>query len=271
MGSIMVFAIPLGFSDIVNVVTKEVDKLMIGGFLDTESLAIYTNAAREIALTVISTSFIAVVMPKVSKMVKEKRMDEAIEVWKKTTSFTYIFMCFGVAALVVFAPWVITILYSEKYLPGENVFRIYALILLWRTTYFGMMLSQTGETTKILICSFLTMVLNVVGNIGLYQLMGFSGPAWSTFISIGVVNILQLIITSVILKYPFTKIFPWLDTLKITAINLVMGIAVYFLLKWLALGTDITGCIIAVGIGIVWMGIYFLIMRKRIVRQWKED
>ena len=272
MGSIMVFALPLGLSDVVNVVTKEVDKLMIGGFLDTESLAIYTNAAREISLTVISTSFIAVMMPKISRMIKENRKEDAIETWKRTTSFTYIFMCFGVASLVVFAPWVISILYSERYLPGVNVFRIYALILLWRTAFFGTMLSLTGETTKILFCSLLTMVLNVFGNIGLYHLLGFTGPAWSTFISIGFVNILQLILTSVVLKYPFAKLFPWLDILKISAINLIMGAGVYFLLKWINPGTDLLGCIIAVGIGIVWIGIYLgIIMRRRIIRQWKEE
>lgn len=238
---ILTYAVPIGLSDMVSTISREVDKLMIGGFLDTESLAIYTNAAREISLTVISTSFIAVLMPKLSRMVKERRIEEAVEAWKDTTSFTYIFMCFGVAALVTFAPQVMTILYSEKYLPGTGVFRIYALILLWRTAYFGTMLSLHGETKKILLCSVSSMLLNVVLNYVLYKLIGFTGPAWSTFLSIGIVNILQLHFSAKITGVPVSRLFPWLDLLKITCVNIVCGLAIYLLMKVFAVGTDAKG------------------------------
>lgn len=269
---ILVFAVPIGLSDMVSTISREVDKLMIGGFLDTESLAIYTNAAREISLTVISTSFIAVLMPKLSRMVKEKRIEEAVEAWKDTTSFTYIFMCFGVAALVTFAPQVMTILYSEKYLPGTGVFRIYALILLWRTAYFGTMLSLHGETKKILACSISSMLLNVVFNCVLYKLMGFTGPAWSTFLSIGIVNILQLKFSAKITGIPVSRLFPWFDLLKISCVNAVCGLAIYFGMKAFSVGTNTKGCITAVIIGAVWMALYLgVIMRKRIKRQWRNN
>ena len=269
---ILAFAIPIGLSDMVSTISREVDKLMIGGFLDTESLAIYTNAAKEISLTVISTSFIAVLMPKLSKMVKEERIDEAVETWKDTTSFTYIFMCFGVAALVTFAPQVMTILYSEKYLPGTGVFRIYALILLWRTAYFGTMLSLHGKTKKILFCSIFSMAINIVLNYALYKLIGFSGPAWSTFFSIGIVNILQLKFTSNIIGISISKLFPWLDLLKISLINALFGILIFLSMKVFRIGTDVKGCIITIVVGAIWMTLYFgVIMRKRIKRQWKNN
>ncbi len=269
---ILVFAVPIGLSDMVSTITREVDKLMIGGFLDTESLAIYTNAAREISLTVISTSFIAVLMPKLSRMVKEKQIREAVEAWKDTTSFTYIFMCFGVAALVTFAPQVLRILYSAKYLPGTGVFRIYALILLWRTAYFGTMLSLHGETRKILLCSVLSMVLNVVLNYVLYKLMGFTGPAWSTFLSIGAVDLLQLKFSAKITGIPVSKLFPWADLLKITCVNAVCGGAVYLGMQALSAGTDLRGCAISAAAGAAWAAFYFgVLMRRRIKRQWHNS
>ena len=267
--SILVFSVPIGLSDMISTISREVDKLMIGGFLDTESLAIYTNAAREISLTVISTSFIAVLMPKLSRMVKEKKIEEAVDAWKDTTSFTYIFMCFGVAALITFAPQVMTILYSQKYLPGTGVFRIYALILLWRTAYFGTMLSLHGETKKILWCSISSMLLNVVFNYVLYKLMGFTGPAWSTFLSIGIVNILQLKFSAKITGIPVSRLFPWADLLKITVINAVCGFAIFFGMKAFKVGTDTQGCITAIVIGALWLVVYMgVIMRRRLKRQW---
>lgn len=268
---ILVFSVPIGMSDMVNTISREVDKFMIGGFLDTESLAIYTNAAKEISLTVISTSFIAVLMPKMSKLVKEKKTNEAVDMWKDTTSFTYIFMCFGVAALIAFAPQVMTILYSAKYLPGTGVFRIYALILLWRTAYFGTVLSLYGETKKILWCSISSMILNVVFNYIFYNLFGFVGPAWSTFLAIGIVNILQLVFSSKLTGISLFDLFPWMDLLKITLVNAFCGISVYLILKVLKIGTDTRSCIIAVLIGTIWLLVYLCIMRRRIKRQWKSS
>lgn len=268
---VLLYTIPMGFSDMVNTISREIDKLMIGGFLDTEALAIYTNAAREISLTVISTSFIAVMMPKLSKMVKEKKIEEAVKLWKDTISFTYIFMAFGVTVLVVFAPQVITILYSEKYLPGVDVFRIYALILLWRTTYFGTMLNLYGETKKILVCSISAMGLNVIFNYIFYKLIGFTGPAWSTFWAIGIVNVLQLILSAKITQISILKLFPWLDLLKITFINATCGAIVYIMMERFNVGIDLRGCSVAVVIGIVWVTVYIgFIMKKRIKRQWES-
>lgn len=269
---ILVYSIPIGVSDMVSTISREVDKLMIGGFLDTESLAIYTNSAREIALTVISTSFIAVLMPKLSRLIKENRKEEAVTIWKSTTSFTYIFMCFGVSALVIFAPQVISILYSVKYLPGTGVFRIYSLILLWRTAYFGTMLSLHGQTKKILYASVASMLINVVLNYVLYMIIGFSGPAWSTFISISMVNLLQLKLSSNILKMKISHIFPWRELLKISLINIVLGGLVYVVVRLFNIGTDGKSCIASIGIGIIWMAVYFgIIMRKEIIKRWKEN
>lgn len=272
MKQILVFSVPIGISDMVSTISKEIDKLMIGGFLDTESLAIYTNAAHEIALTVISTSFIAVLMPKMSRLIKDNKTNEAVEAWKSTTSFTYIFMCFGVATLVVFAPQVMTILYSEKYLSGVGVFRVYALILLWRTTYFGTILSLHGKTKQILFCSIASMLLNIVLNYIFYHLFGFCGPAWSTFISIGIVDMMQLKISSRVTGIAVAKLFPWADLLRISFINVFLGIGIFILLHILNIGTDAVGCIQSIAIGIVWTALYFgLIMRKQIQRRWKEN
>lgn len=270
--SILVYSVPIGFSDMVSTITREVDKFMIGGFLDTEALAIYTNAAKEIALTVISSSFIAVLLPKMSRMIKEKKIHEAVAMWKDTISFTYIFMCFGVTSLIVFAPQVMTILYSSKYLPGTSVFRIYVLILLWRTTYFGTLLSLHGKSKQILGCSITALLTNIILNILLYKIIGFSGPAWSTFISIGTVNILQLYLSSKLTKIKMINIFPWKDLLITSGVNLLCGLVVYIILITLNIGVSNTDCLISILIGVVWMVLYFgVIMRNKINLNWKNN
>ena len=48
--TILPFSIPLGFSAILGTVTVELDKLMIGHFMGTESLALYTNSEENFLL-----------------------------------------------------------------------------------------------------------------------------------------------------------------------------------------------------------------------------
>ena len=48
------YSIPLGLATLVSTINIEMDKLMIGNMMDTESLAYYANAGRELPLTFIS-------------------------------------------------------------------------------------------------------------------------------------------------------------------------------------------------------------------------
>src|SRR5699024_1846509 len=53
---ILVFSVPMGLSTIVGTLNIELGKLMVGNFLTTEQLAIYTNASKEMPVTIIATS-----------------------------------------------------------------------------------------------------------------------------------------------------------------------------------------------------------------------
>ena len=135
------FSIPLGIATMVGTLNAELSKLVIGGLMDTESVAIYTNASKEMPVTIIATSVTAVLMPQMVRFLKEKEIEKAVKLWGNATYLSFTVICFLAFALFAFAPEVMTILYSEKYLAGVGVFRIYSLVLLLRCTYFGMILN----------------------------------------------------------------------------------------------------------------------------------
>ena len=150
---------------------------MVGAFYSTDQLAIYTNASKEMPVTIIASSLTAVLMPKLVRLLKNGKNNEVVKLWGETIILSYVFICFFTAFLFVFAPQIMEVLYSEKYLPGVNIFRIYSIVLLLRVTYFGMVLNSIGKTKMIFYCSIASLLLNVVFNFLFLYLFGMSGPA----------------------------------------------------------------------------------------------
>jgi O-antigen/teichoic acid export membrane protein len=259
---IFIFSIPLGLSSVLGTLNIELDKLMIGRLLNTEQLAIYTNAAREMPLTIISSSITAILMPQLVKKIKNNEMNEAIDLWGTTATLSYLFICFFATGLFVYAKDVISLLYSDKYLPGLSVFRIYTIVLLLRSTYFGIILNSMGNTRLIFYSSLASLVLNVVLNYLFYRIFGFVGPSIATFVSIFLVACFQLIATCKITNVKFKKILPWFDFIYITVINCIMGIMFYLIKVMIPLDVYTGEIIESIIMGLIWGILYVIIMLK---------
>ena len=262
LGEILRFSVPMGLAGIISRINIELDKLMIGSFFDTDKLAIYTNAAQEMPITVISGVFTAVTMPPAVRLIARKRNTDAVRLWGEGGLLCYVLFAFCAAALIVFAPEAMTLLYSDKYLPGVSVFRIYCFVLVLRSIYFGMALSCAGKSKFILISSIASLGLNVILNFICYLLFGFIGPAIATFVCIVITNILQLAFSTHCVQVSFRRIMPWKNLGAVTLVNLVMG-ASAFLVYWL--------CKIPAGMVLaVWIVIYIAVMFKFFKNHWKE-
>lgn len=268
--SILIYSIPIGLATSVSTINRELDKLVIGNLLNTEQLAIYSNAAKELPLVFIQQSFMAVLLPSLAKMIKKGKYKKAAGIWADTVDFCFIIMSFFVAAILVFAPQIIVVLYSDKYLPGANVFRIYGLVLLWRTTYFGMILNVTGHTKEIMYSSVFSLILNVVLNYSFFYIWGMSGPALATFLSVGIINIGQLVFSSRILNIPLRNIFHWVRLLKIFAFNFLFSLGIYVGIMPFNIGTNGNEIMICIAIGAVWMCVYFALMFKSLKSIWRR-
>ncbi|MGM0877156.1 MAG: oligosaccharide flippase family protein [Bacillota bacterium] len=267
---ILVFSLPIGLASVVGIINIELDKLMIGKFLDTEHLAIYTNASRELPITIIAASLTAVLLPQLARLLKHEKNGKAIELWGNATALSYIFICYMVAGIFVFAPDVITLLYSDRYLDGVSVFRIYSITLLLKVTYFGMVLNAKGKTKFILYSSIFSLCLNVTLNFILFYLLGFEGPAYSTLLSQLIINLIQLIYTTKVVEIPLPKIFPWRSLGFNTVVNVVFAFS-FSELK-IALPFDIylgSSLLESILLGLLWGTIYLFIYKKVIKNRWK--
>jgi len=234
--SILKFSIPLGLASTLSTINIELDKFVIGRFFDTERLAIYTNGSKEMPVTIISFSIVSILLPIIVKEIKDKNYDKVLELWNMSNRISLIIVSFFISLFFVFAPELITILYSSKYIESVTIFRIYSLILFLRFTYFGIILNASGKTSFILYTSFLSLILNLILNILFVKIFGFVGPAISTFLCSIVAAFLLVYYSLDILKIKFSKIFEWkrifiviFNTLSFTVILFVLKI---FLLKF---------------------------------------
>lgn len=268
--SIIVFSVPLGVSTAISTISLDLDKLIIGFFLDEEAVAIYANAGKELPFSLIASSFTALVLPKVVKNIKEKNKEEAINLWKNSSELCFIILSFCAFASVIFAPQIITLLYSETYLQGTTIFRIYSLVLLFRITYWGMLLNAYGKTKQILYNSLICLLLNTILSVALYFLIGFEGPALASLISIGCMSVALVFNSSRITKVSIKNIFPWNNIIKDFFICALTAIIFFGITNFIEISNDFKGIIWTVIIGFVWALLYFFIMFKRLKQLWQQ-
>lgn len=267
---VFAFSIPLGLASAIGTLNAEIDKLLIGYLMDTEQLAVYTNAAKELPLTIVATSVTAVLLPQLTRMVKQGSGKEALKLWGYAAEFAVIVIALIVSGVIVYAKEVMIILYSEKYLPGVQVFRIYTLNLLLRCTYFGILLNAYGKTKQIFYCSLVSLGLNIILNPLFYWAFGMMGPAIATFVAIMIIQLLQLKMTAITVGIPFAEVFPWRHITRIVGINIALAGVFYLLKKALPLNMLLGEVIESLLLGVIWSGLYFLIMKKYLLDLWHK-
>ena len=268
--SVFSFSIPIGLASVVGTLNAEIDKLMIGYLMDTEQMAIYSNAARELPFAIVASSITAVVLPQLTRMIKNDDKQGAVTLWGTAAELAFMIIAMIVAGVFTFAEEVMTILYSAKYLPGVQVFRVYTLNLLLRCTYFGMVLNACGETKKIFYCSILSLAMNMILNPLFYWLFGMIGPAIATFMAILIIQLVQLWMTSKKVNIHFDRIFPWKSLWIVLLINFGFAGAFWGIKRVLPLEAFAGEVVESILLGIIWAVAYFLLMRERLLSSWHE-
>lgn len=270
---IFVFSIPIGLASVVGTITIQLDKFVIGRFFSTEQYAIFANASKELPVTLVATSLTAVLLPALVKLLDKEDKRDAVELWGNAANISFSFMALIVGGFLVFAPDIMSLFYSEKYVTtdGIAVFRIYTLILLFKSIYWGIFLNALGKTKFILYTSILTLIFNFIGNIVFYYLMGFIGPAISSLLVIGIMAFAQLRFTGRLLNVPLKKILPW----KNFGVNLIQTLVIggaFFILKYRIFDCNNRNISIVISIvmGVGWTIIYGLINMKLLKRSWEN-
>ena len=223
------FAVPIGLSDVINILNVNVDKFFIGFFLTTSQFAVYSIGAMITPmLMVISRSVFDIVTPEFSKLYKKLEFKELIALWHESMRKLALLFYPLTVILLIFAYEVITVLFTTDYAGAVPVFRIYLLMLPLNVTFFHGVLLAAGETKYLLKATTTIFVINIFLiyfmivwfiDIG-YELLG---PPVATVAANIILRALWLDRISKVLKVPMSRVFPWGLMSKLMGVCLLAG------------------------------------------------
>ncbi len=177
---ILSYCIPMAMFVMLNTLNRDFDKYVISAFTDTETLAVYTNASKVLPFDTIMTAFVTVLLPYITKYIAEKKYDDTQKLYKSFLELSYITTGIMAIGAISVAPDLMTLLYSDKYSEGLNVFILYIVVDILRVLGITLVLSAAGKTKTIMYVAFATLALKAATSISFFWWFDVIGPAIST-------------------------------------------------------------------------------------------
>lgn len=177
---VLVFSIPMAIYVLTNSLSRDIDKYVISAFANTETLAIYSNAAKILPFDLLTSSLITVLIPIITRFINQKKFEEAQTVFRLYLRMGYLLTCIFVGGAIALSRYVMLFLYDEKYLSGLPVFIVYLVIDMIRFANVTTILSGSGKSKILMRISIVTLALNGIFNIIGYKSFGMIGPAMVT-------------------------------------------------------------------------------------------
>lgn len=107
---------------LVNALNRDMDKYLISAVSDTQTLAIYANAAKVLPFDILLIAFMTVLLPHITRQIAAKRYGDAVETYRAYLEISYISTALLACGVLAAAPEAMRLLYSEKYISGLPVF-----------------------------------------------------------------------------------------------------------------------------------------------------
>lgn len=179
---ILIYCIPMAMFILTNSLSRDLDKYIISAFTDTETLALYTNAAKILPFDILMTSFVTVLIPILTRTLGEKDFEKARLTYRNFLTLSCLTTTLFAAGVIPLAPEAMSFLYSDKYVEGYPIFIIYILIDIVRFMSLSLVLSAAGQSKILMKISVGSLVMNLFLSIVMYRIIGIIGPAIATLI-----------------------------------------------------------------------------------------
>jgi len=192
------FSLPIWFSGMITLLTKQIDKMIISTYFTPEIFAIFAIGSTEIPIIgTLRNSVFGVLHPEIMKLNFQKQKAEIIKLFSGSTRKMAIIIFPIITFFFFFAKDFLNILYTDNYNDSIIIFRIYLLITPLRIVNYSLLLQAASKTNFLLYRSILVLVLNTILNIILVKTIGIIGPALATVI----VTYIDIILFISIFKY----------------------------------------------------------------------
>ncbi len=233
-----------GINDIINILTKWIDKLILVYLLTPTEFAIFFNGSIEIPLLSIFISFSGSLM--MVQMAKGKEKNESVVPVFRENFLLLSAIIFPIFFFLLFFRYpVFHFIFGAQYVESVPVFLITILILPLRTNTYGGILQVLGQGKIITSGSVIDLVLCILLVLVLYPLFGMRGAAIAIVISTAVQAIYYLLHTRQVLQTTFTALVPIPALIiRFLSLGILFGILHYFVQSLAPFTNIISGCIL---------------------------
>lgn len=229
IGNILSYCIPMGIYIQSNVISRNLDKFVIGYFENTEQLAIYTNCSTKLPFDIVSSTLLIVLIPLLTRFIHQNNYEKSLKILKGNIKIGYT-ITFSLGVIIMcLSKQAILFLYGDKYLSGSAVFNLYILVDMLNFISFSIVLGAKGETRLLMMVSCLGLVCNLILNFVFYGLYGFIGPAIATVVVTFFTNMSLLYLSAKSLETSIWKLFDYPHVVKL----MVQLIFVAVIINWL--------------------------------------
>ena len=222
-GIFIIFSMNLAVSIYTNL-----DSVMLGSYGSKYSLGIYSAAIKIIALVIgIVTSLGAVLLPRISNYIEEKKEDEIKKILEKTFSFLLFLIIPSIIGLYFTANEIILLFAGKEYLEGITTLKILSLIILFIgfSNFIGMqILYPRGEEKKVFYSVLVGAIINFSLNLYLIPRYYQNGAAFATCVAEFTVVVIQIFLGYKYLKF---QKFNY-NNFKFLIASFIMGAMLYF-------------------------------------------
>ena len=261
---ILQFSIPLSIYVVSGSLNNDIDKYVVGYFANTDTLAVYTNASKRLPFDVITTSFITILIPIMTRLLNNQQTEDAKGLFSSYLRLGCIVSIICGGGCIAFANRLMVLLYDEKYLPGLPIFVIYIIIEMIRFANVTIVLSATGQSKIMMYTSLSMLGLNLVFNVLAFKLIGLYGPAIVTLILSVVSTGILLHFGSKTLKCTIISLFSIKEILIIGLQAILLGFGMNILMNYLEKLITVP-TVATLGI----LAIYGIILLSSNIRIWK--
>ncbi len=187
----LVFGTPLQINDVLTLVFRRVDSLVIGVLLGPTEIAYY-EIARKIPdnLMTLYDAFRSVYFPLVSGMFAQEDRDKVARVLNNSTRLISFVTAAGALVALLFSHDIIVLLFSDKYLASVPVFVVLmiSLNLSLIGSTLGISLVAVGDSDKPAIINIAHTAVSLLGTLALVPSLGILGAAITSVVGSAATN-----------------------------------------------------------------------------------
>lgn len=192
---LIAYSFPMLLAGMVNVLNREIDQYMVGYFLDSGQVAIYSVAANVASFSSFTlTAVNSIFAPMISELFHKDRLDELQSLYSRTTKWIVAVnvMIFGM--ILVFADDIMR-LAGDEFAVGGTVLIIvmFGQLVNSGVGSVGFLNSMTGHPKCELFANCLAVTVNIVLNFLLIKDYGMIGVGAASAVSVAVSNVVNFL------------------------------------------------------------------------------